>query len=142
MIILDTDHLTEYQRKDSAPGARLRDRLRASANRPVVATIISVEEQLRGRLAGIRHQKSTLGEVTAYGRLLELITFFAGWGVLPLDPASAQRCDSLKKQKIRIGPMDRKIASIALTHDATLLSANLRDFQQVPGLRVEDWLRA
>jgi tRNA(fMet)-specific endonuclease VapC len=140
MIILDTDHLTEYQRKDSTPGARLRDRLRASANRPVVATIISVEEQLRRRLAGIRHGKSALDEVTAYGRLLELISFYAGWGVLPFDLVSAQRCDSLKKQKIRIGPMDRKIASMALTHGATLLSANLRDFRHVPGLHVEDWL--
>jgi tRNA(fMet)-specific endonuclease VapC len=36
--------------------------------------------------------------------------------------------------------MDLKIASIVLAHDATLLSRNLRDFQQVPNLRVEDWL--
>ena len=37
--------------------------------------------------------------------------------------------------------MDLRIASIALTHDATLLSRNLRDFTKIPGLRVEDWLR-
>ena len=36
---------------------------------------------------------------------------------------------------------DLKIASIALVHDALVLSANRRDFQKVPGLRVEDWLR-
>jgi predicted nucleic acid-binding protein len=34
-----------------------------------------------------------------------------------------------------------KIASIALEADAVLLSANLRDFERVPGLRVENWLR-
>jgi tRNA(fMet)-specific endonuclease VapC len=39
-----------------------------------------------------------------------------------------------------IGTMDLKIASIALAHSATLLSANLRDFRQVPNLSVEDWL--
>jgi tRNA(fMet)-specific endonuclease VapC len=39
-----------------------------------------------------------------------------------------------------IGSMDLKIASIALAHSATLLSANLRDFRQVPNLSVEDWL--
>jgi len=36
--------------------------------------------------------------------------------------------------------MDLKIASIVLAHDATLLSRNLRYFQQVLNLRVEDWL--
>jgi tRNA(fMet)-specific endonuclease VapC len=36
--------------------------------------------------------------------------------------------------------MDLKIASIALAHDATLLTRNTRDFAQVPGLRIENWL--
>jgi predicted nucleic acid-binding protein len=34
-----------------------------------------------------------------------------------------------------------KIAAIAMAESALLLSANLRDFQKVPGLRVENWLR-
>jgi predicted nucleic acid-binding protein len=33
-----------------------------------------------------------------------------------------------------------KIAAICSVHDATLLSSNLVDFEQVPGLRVEDWV--
>jgi len=36
--------------------------------------------------------------------------------------------------------MDRKIASITLADDATLLTRNKNDFNKVPGLRVEDWL--
>ena len=39
------------------------------------------------------------------------------------------------KISIRIGTTDLKIAAIALTHQGTLLSSNLRDFDQVPGLR-------
>ena len=35
---------------------------------------------------------------------------------------------------------DLKIASIAIVQGARLLSANIRDFEQVPGLSVEDWL--
>jgi predicted nucleic acid-binding protein len=34
-----------------------------------------------------------------------------------------------------------KIASIALVIDALLVTANLRDFSLVPGLRCENWLQ-
>jgi tRNA(fMet)-specific endonuclease VapC len=37
--------------------------------------------------------------------------------------------------------MDLKIAAIALTRDATLLSRNLADFTRIPKLRVEDWTK-
>lgn len=35
--------------------------------------------------------------------------------------------------------MDLRIAAVALTNDATLITGNLSDFRRVPGLRVEDW---
>lgn len=35
--------------------------------------------------------------------------------------------------------MDVRIASIVLANDALLISRNLRDFERVPGLGVEDW---
>ena len=38
--------------------------------------------------------------------------------------------------------MDLKIAAIALAGDAVLLAANLRDFEKVPMLRIENWLGA
>jgi tRNA(fMet)-specific endonuclease VapC len=41
-----------------------------------------------------------------------------------------------------MGAMDLKIACIALVHDATLLTRNMNDFARVPGLRVDDWMRA
>ena len=42
--------------------------------------------------------------------------------------------------RIRIGTMDLRIASIALAQGGILLSRNLRDFERVPDLKVENWL--
>jgi tRNA(fMet)-specific endonuclease VapC len=34
---------------------------------------------------------------------------------------------------------DLRIAAVTLEHGGILVSRNLRDFQRVPGLQVEDW---
>ena len=59
---------------------------------------------------------------------------------MPFDEQAASEYQGLRAQRIRIGTMDLKIAAIALVHDALLLSANLRDFQQIPNLRVANWI--
>ena len=38
-----------------------------------------------------------------------------------------------------IGPYDTLIAGQALARDLTVVTQNTREFQRVPGLRVEDW---
>ncbi len=60
--------------------------------------------------------------------------------ILAFDEDAATVFHRLKDAGIRIGTMDLKIASIALSHDALLLSRNLVHFEKVPGLRVENWL--
>jgi tRNA(fMet)-specific endonuclease VapC len=54
---------------------------------------------------------------------------------------AADTFTQLRGQGIRIGTMDLKIASIVVVTGGTLLSANNRDFQQIPGIRVENWLQ-
>lgn len=59
--------------------------------------------------------------------------------MLPFDDAAANVFDDMRGRKVRVGAMDLRIASIALSRDMTVLSRNLADFGRVPGLRVEDW---
>ena len=140
MIVLDSDHLSELQHVDSQRRARLVKRIERQRDRTVATTIVSVEEQLRGRLATINKRPPGNEQVVPYQELIGLLEFCVGWIVLPFDHISARQFHDLKAARIRIGSMDLKIASIALAHSATLLSANLRDFRQVPNLSVEDWL--
>ncbi len=41
---------------------------------------------------------------------------------------------------VRIGSMDLKIACVAMAHDATLLTRNVRDFAEASSLRFENWI--
>jgi tRNA(fMet)-specific endonuclease VapC len=138
MLVLDTDHLVELDR-GSSQGAALQWKLE-DAGDAVATTIISAEEQFRGWLAQIHRQRDPHEQIATYQRLQRRIAFFAAWHVLPWDTDAADILQGLRRQRVRIGTMDLKIASIVLAHDTTLLSRNLRDFQQVPNLRVEDWL--
>jgi tRNA(fMet)-specific endonuclease VapC len=90
----------------------------------------------------IHREQNARGQIRAYQRLGHLFKFFGAWTILPWDEAATDIFEQLKRQRLRIGTMDLKIASITLTHNSTLLSSNLRDFRTVPGLRVEDWLSA
>lgn len=78
--------------------------------------------------------------MAAYDRLISLVRFLGTYRLVRFDEASADQFDRLRKSLSRVGSQDLKIASVVLVHDATLLSSNLRDFRQVAGLRVENWL--
>lgn len=139
MLILDTDHLAEYQKGTSAEAQRLKQRL-DQAGEPFETTIITVEEVMRGWLAAIRRTTDPFRQINAYTKLRQLFRFFATWEVFDWTEASAARFAELKAAKIKVGTMNLKIASIVLANDATLLPRNLNDFQDVPGLQAVDWL--
>lgn len=139
MLVLDTDHVVEYQRGKSAESRRLKDRLDATAE-PFATTIVTIEEIMRGWLAAIRRTPDARRQIAAYAQLRQLFRFFATWNVLEWNEMAVERLDTLRQARVRVGTMDLKIASIALANDATLLTRNTNDFQKVPGLRFEDWM--
>jgi tRNA(fMet)-specific endonuclease VapC len=59
--------------------------------------------------------------------------------LLYYDEAAKIQFLGLQKSRIRIGTMDLKIATVAISQNARLLSRDLKDFQKVLALMVEDW---
>jgi tRNA(fMet)-specific endonuclease VapC len=140
MIVLDTDHLSILQHRDSRHATALRGRIESIEDEEVVTTVATYEEQMRSWLSQIGRYSDVQQQIPFYHRLIQLADFFADWELLPFTDLAADIFKEFRKQKVRISSTDLKIASIVLTYEATLLSANLDDFQRIPGLKVENWL--
>ncbi len=140
MILLDTDHLSILVNANAGAHGVLLERIEAADTDLFGIPVVAAEEQCRGWLALIARQKEVERQVLAYENFAQLLEFLGNWEIARFDTRSAAEFKSLRKQLRRLGTQDLKIAAIALANEALLLSANLRDFQQVPGLNVEDWL--
>jgi tRNA(fMet)-specific endonuclease VapC len=46
----------------------------------------------------------------------------------------------MRRQGIEVPSVDLLIASVALVYDATLVTHNTSHFENIPGLRLDDWL--
>jgi tRNA(fMet)-specific endonuclease VapC len=87
---------------------------------------------MRGWLAAIRRKTDVRQQPFYYDRLIGLVDYFCRWRILAFDDAAADCFAQLRQSGIRIGTMDLEIAAITLSAGATLWSANLRHFEQVP----------
>ncbi len=140
IYVLDTDLFTLAEITDSPEYIKLRARVaQLPRDDAVVTTIITYEEQTRGWLSYAAKSRSLDHQIKAYDRLKRHLYAYLKIDVLDFDAAVAQEFQRLVDLRLRIGSSDLKIAATTLTHDATLLSRNLNDFERVPGLRVEDW---
>lgn len=141
MIILDTDSLSLLERKSGAEFFRLSAKLAEFPPDEIATTIINFEEQMRGWMAFIAKANSIEKQISAYEKLNRFLENYRYIPVLQFDENAGKVFQNLKNQKIRIGTMDLKIASIVISNNALLVSRNLSDFEQISNLRVEDWTR-
>lgn len=135
MYLLDTDILSNLLKR--TPSTTLIAKL----------ATVPVEQQFTSSI--------TLGELVygAYrlgsrtGALLERLdkALLPNLPVLPFDVAAARRYGEtraeLERQGIQVGDADLRIAAIALARSLTVITGNVRHFQRVPGLPVENWLQ-
>jgi tRNA(fMet)-specific endonuclease VapC len=134
LYILDTDHLSLYGRNHPVLLKRLQDN-----SVVLTTTAINVQEQLRGRLAQVSDAKMGLPLFDSYRWLSETVTMLSDFKILQFTIEAQMIYQHFKQQRIRIGTQYLRIAAITRAHQGILLSRNLRDFEKVPELTVQNW---
>ncbi len=133
--VFDTDHLSLLQRGHKPLLARIEQH----AAGELAITIVTVEEQLRGRLAQVRKAANPEQLAQSYKWLRETFDSLARLGVLDFDEAASRVYTDLLRQKIRIGTHDLRIAAIVIANDAVLVTRNMQDFANISEVRLENW---
>ena len=134
MYLLDTDILSNLLRR--APSTALVTMLASIPPEQQFTSSITLGEMVYG---AYRLQEGA-------GALLQRLeeTLLAHLPVLPFDASAARRYGEVRAELERrgtpIGDADLRIASIALDRDLTVVTGNVRHFQKVPGLAVDNWL--
>lgn len=141
MFLLDTDivsHLFDSRRINDI----LSERVRRIPLDELAISIITVEEILRGRLDVVRQaQTGRRNLVEPYERFQQLYTKLHRFPILPYSVEADRAFESLPASLRRAGANDCRIAAIGLASGSTVVTANMRHFEKVPGLTVEDWTR-
>jgi tRNA(fMet)-specific endonuclease VapC len=135
VYVLDTDTLSLLQRGHSNAT------LRCAAKSPgeLAITVISVEEQLSGRLRFIRKVRKPDDLARAYQSVIDTLRSLSKLPIISFPPAAFARYHHLIGLKLNVGRMDLRIAATVLEHRGILVTRNVRDFGRVQGLALEDW---
>ena len=132
MYCFDTDVLSALLRP--LPPLSLARRLARTDPAEQCTTAVTLAELLYGA--------ARIGSEELAERIDEIVS--SAHAVLPFDEPAA-RCFAKLKASLELagtplaGP-DLRIAAIAISRDATLVTGNTRHFARVPELRLENWL--
>ncbi len=133
-FLLDTNILSNLLRQSPSPS--LMRRLALTPIDAQATSSITLGELYYGAL-----RLSGEGVTLVAGIESELLPNLA---IVSFDRAAARVYGQLRAELERagtpIGDAHTRIAAIALSHDLTVVTANTRHFERVPGLRIENWL--
>ena len=136
MYLLDTDHITDLQRK---PSSEFSERIKRDGAHLFYASVVSFHEQTNGWNAYLHRETSEDRVLHGYHMFRKVLEYFSRMQVIEYDRAAAENLKTLRTQGVRIGLMDLRIAATALSREFTLLTNNSKDFSKVPGLKIESW---
>lgn len=130
--LLDTNTIIAARKGEPAG---LLNRLAGLAAERLCLSAIVLSELLTGAEKS-RNADRVRAEVKALTESFELLPFTGE------DAAVYARIRAtLEGQGKTIGPMDMLIAAQAVSRGLTMVTANLREFQRVPSLKCENWLK-
>ncbi|HPM84398.1 MAG TPA: type II toxin-antitoxin system VapC family toxin [Candidatus Anammoximicrobium sp.] len=135
LFVLDTDILSLFQEGHE----RVCRRVYCHSLDELATTVITVEEQLSGWYSLVRRAKGPERLARAYQRLADSVTFLAHFRILPFTESAIGRYAHLQGLKLGTKKMDLRIAAITLEHGGTIVTRNVRDFREIPGIVIEDW---
>jgi tRNA(fMet)-specific endonuclease VapC len=141
VFLFDTNHISVWQRGEGAEYERLCTHLENHTGDQIFVCIVSFHEMVNGWNAYSAKKGSSELLVRAYFEFENILRDFSVMQLLSFDRKAAEVFDELNQQRLRVGTMDLRIAAIAIANQMTLLTQNSVDFERVPGLSIEDWLR-
>jgi tRNA(fMet)-specific endonuclease VapC len=87
----------------------------------------------------VAEAKAGISLANAYRWLSETVKLLSDFEVLQFTEETQLIYQEFKSQRIRVGTQDLRIAAIVIAHKGVLLSRNLRDFEKIPNLVIQDW---
>jgi tRNA(fMet)-specific endonuclease VapC len=138
LLILDTDHASLFLKGNTL----VCDRIFQTEPDDLAISVITAEEICQGWLSEINkysqaNQSSRL--LLAYSEFEKSLDFFQTIQRLSFDTNAYNQFEILRHQFRRLGTRDLRIAAIALSLNATVITRNAKDFGQIPNLSIEDW---
>jgi hypothetical protein len=133
VYLVDTDVISEVRKQERAnPGVIAFFRRATASDDPVYLSPITVGELRRG--VGIIRHRGDHPQADELDRWLELVLREYADNILSFDAEIAQVWGQLRVPHPE-NPLDKQIAATALIHDLTLVTRNLRHFQNL-GVRL------
>ena len=129
MFILDTNTLIYYFK---GMGQVSRHLLEMTPKEIAIPAVVVYE--LEVGIAKSSHQHKRRKQLETLTQFLKVIAFD-----IEVAQVAAKIRAKLEKSGSPIGPMDTLIAGTTLAHHGILVTHNIQEFSQVPGLRCVDW---
>lgn len=130
MYLLDTCTLSDL----FAGEGKTQECLRAVSPSQISISTITVMEVMYGFALNAAAKRRF---ADSFNNLLAVTT------VIPLDSSAANVAAKiraqLKNRGTPIGPWDLLIGATALAHGCILVTSNIRDFERIEGLKLENW---